>query len=60
MHKKIEYIKTIDQNDKLYNSIVKEPIFINDKYIDIMKKIGNEKLNFFYYIFARKKKFKKN
>ena len=56
MHKKIEYIKTIDQNDKLYNSIVKEPIFINDKYIDIMKKIGNEKLNFFYNIFLQEKK----
>ena len=47
IHKKIEYIKKIDKNDKLYNSIIKEPIFIIDKYTDIIRKIEYERIKFF-------------
>ena len=55
IHKKIDYIKKIDKNDSLYNSIIKEPIFINDKYTDIMKKIEDERSKFFYNIFLQGK-----
>ena len=66
INEKINYIKKIDNDDALYNSILKEPIFVNDNYIDIMKKIVDQHLIFFnninliYHIFTRKKKGKKN
>ena len=50
IHEKIEYIKKIDQNDELYNSIIRESIFINDKYTDIMNKIELERKYFYYNI----------
>ena len=52
---KIEYIKEIDNNDKLYNSILQEQIFINDNYIDIIRKTEEERLSFDYNIFLRSK-----
>lgn len=55
IHEKIEYIKTIDQNDKLYNSIIRESIFINDNYTDIINKIELEKKYFIYNIFLQEK-----
>ena len=59
IHDKIEYIKKIDNDDKLYNDILKEQIFINDNYTDIMKRIDFERISFInninsnYHIFAR-------
>ena len=53
---KIDYIIKIDNDDKLYNSILKEPIFLNDNYIDIMRKIEKEQSSFFYHIFLQDKK----
>ena len=50
---KIEYIKKIDNDYKLYNAILKEPIFINDNYI--MKKIEVGKSSFIYNIFLQEK-----
>ena len=52
---KIEYIKKIDKDEKLYKSILKEKIFNNDNYIDIMKKIVDEKQKFFLNIFSQNK-----
>ena len=48
IQEKIEYIKKIDSDDLLYNSILEEKIFINDNYIDIIRKTENEKRFFLY------------
>ena len=53
---KIEYIKKIDNDERLYNSILKEKIFINDNHIDIVKKTEKESLSFFKNIFSQDKK----
>lgn len=52
---KIEYIKEIDNNDKLYNSILQEKIFIHDNYSDIIRKTESERLLFNYNIFLQGK-----
>ncbi len=52
---KIEYIKKIDNDDKLYNSILNEKIFINDNYNEINEKIEKERLSFLYHIFLQDK-----
>ena len=43
---KIEYIKRIDEDKKLYKSILKEKIFLNDNYKNIIKKAKEENLSF--------------
>lgn len=53
MLKKIDYIKKIDNNDELYEKILKENIFINNNY---KKKIENERIEFLYHIFDQDKK----
>ena len=53
IQEKIEYIKKIDNDDKLYNSILKEPIFINDNFTNIMRKIDSEKSYFINHIFTK-------
>ena len=53
MFKKIEYIKNIDNNDELYEKILKENIFI-DKYYK--RKIERERIEFLYHIFDQDKK----
>ena len=55
IHEKIEYIKKIDNDDNLYNSILQRPIFVNGNYNDIEKKIENEQSSFIDDIFTRKK-----
>lgn len=52
---KIEYIKQIDNNEALYNSIINEKIFINENYADIMKKVEDEKRIFLFNIFFQNK-----
>ena len=52
IQEKIEYIKKIDNDQNLYNSILKEKIFINDDYITIMKKTEEEKKLFLYNIYS--------
>ena len=52
---KIEYIKKIDNDDKLYNSILKEPIFINDNHKQIIKNTQYEKHLFLTNIFLQNK-----
>ena len=49
---KIEYIKKIDNDNKLYLSILKERIFINDNYKDIIKKVEKDKTIFWNNIFS--------
>ena len=52
MKKKIEYIKKIDNDKKLYKSILKEKLFINGN----LAKINNkEKIKFFKHIFEQNK-----
>ena len=50
IQEKIEYIKKIDSDDLLYNSIIEEKIFINENYMDIIRKTENEKRFFLYNI----------
>ena len=50
MHEKIEYIKKIDNDDKLYKSILKEKVFINDK---ILEKSHKEQSDFWTHIFEQ-------
>ena len=52
MRKKIEYIKKLDNNDKLYKSIIKEKLFINDNLLKFWKA---EKIEFFSHIFRQNK-----
>ncbi len=53
IQEKIEYIKKIDNNKKLYRKILNQNVFINS---DISKKIEKSKDNFFYHIFKQDKK----
>ena len=52
MKKKIDYIKKIDNDEKLYKSILKEKIFIDD---NLAKNNNKEKLKFFKHIFEQDK-----
>ena len=52
---KIEYIKKIDNDEKLYNSILNEKIFINDNYTNIISKTEKERLAFLKNIFSQEK-----
>ena len=52
MKKKIEYIKKIDNDDKLYKKIFTEKLFIDDNIPLLIKK---EKINFFNHIFEQEK-----
>jgi hypothetical protein len=52
MLKKIEYIKQIDNDAKLYTKILSEKPFINDNLISISE---IEKAEFFNHIFEQKK-----
>jgi len=56
MYEKIEYIKKIDNNDKLYKKILSEDIFIDNNY---KEKIENERVEFLYHIFDQDKKLAK-
>ena len=49
------YIKKIDNDDNLYKAILKEPIFVNDNYINIMQKIGKGLSLFIVNIFFQDK-----
>ena len=53
---KINYIKKIDNDDKLYRSILKEKVFIDDFFVD---NIQNERKKFLLHIFEQKKEFAK-
>ena len=53
MFKKINYIKKIDNNDELYEKILRENIFIDNYY---KKQIENERIEFLYHIFDQDKK----
>ena len=55
IYNKIEYIKKIDNDEKLYNSILNEKIFINDDYQDIARKTKKERLSFLHHIFLQDK-----
>ena len=50
--KKIEYIKKIDNNDKLYKRIMKEKVFINEK---LYENIEREHSEFLIHIFTQDK-----
>ena len=50
MHEKIEYIKKIDNDDKLYKSILKEKVYIDDK---ILQKSHKEQSDFWIHIFEQ-------
>ena len=52
MKNKIEYIKKIDNDDKLYRKIINEKLFIDD---NIPRLIKNEKIKFFDHIFSQEK-----
>ena len=52
MKSKIEYIKKLDNDEKLYKNILKENLFINDNLVKFSKK---EKIQFFNNIFAQNK-----
>ena len=54
MKKKIEYIKKIDNDDKLYHKILKEKI-LNENYEIILEKNFDEKMKFFSNIFIQGK-----
>ena len=49
--KKIKYIIKIDNNHKLYEKLLKETIFINNK----VKMFNSERINFFLNIFEQEK-----
>ena len=53
MLEKIEYIKKIDNNDELYEKILREDIFIDNYY---KEKIENERVEFLYHIFDQDKR----
>lgn len=53
MYEKIEYIKKIDNNNELYEKMLRENIFIDNYY---KKKIEKEKKEFVYHIFEQDKK----
>jgi len=53
MFEKIEYIKKIDNNDELYEKILRENIFIDNYY---KERIENERVEFLYHIFDQDKK----
>ena len=53
IEKKIEYIKKIDNDDKLYMKIMKEKPIIDDKFIEKIDK--KEMMEFFYNIFSQDK-----
>ena len=55
IQEKIEYIKKIDNDDNLYNSILKEKIFLNDDYKNIIRKTEYEKKLFLNHIFSQTK-----
>jgi len=58
MFDKIEYIKKIDNDDKLYKSILKEKVYINNK---ILEKSHKEQSDFWFHIFEQdKNKAKRN
>ena len=58
MKEKIEYIKKIDNDDKLYKSILKEKVIIDDNIIEKMQK---EQSDFWIHIFNQNiKKAKRN
>ena len=40
----------------LYMSILKEEIFLNDNYLDIIKKVEKDKTIFWNHIFSRRRK----
>ena len=52
MKKKIDYIKKIDNDEKLYKSILKEKLFIDD---NLVKNNNKEKIKFFEHIFEQDK-----
>lgn len=52
MKNKIEYIKKIDNDDKLYRKIINEKLFIDDNIPRLIKK---EKIKFFDHIFSQEK-----
>ena len=56
IQEKIEYIKNIDNNKKLYKQILNQKLFINNDISDIIEK---EKNNFIYHIFNQDKKLAK-
>ena len=56
MMEKIDYIIQIDNDDKLYRSILKEKIFIDDFFVD---NIINERKKFLLHIFEQKKEYAK-
>ena len=56
INKKIEFIKKIDNDDNLYNQILKEKIFTNSNFKDI---ILNQKKDFLMHIFEQEKRFAK-
>ena len=56
MNEKIEYIKKIDSDDRLYKKLLKEKVF-ND--INIVEKIENEKTKFLRHVFEQDKKYAK-
>ena len=49
---KIEYIKEIDNNDKLYNNILKEKVLLDN---NIINDTDNELKEFLYHIFEQEK-----
>ena len=55
IHEKIEYIKKIDNDDNLYNSILQRPIFVNGNYNYIKNKVNNEESSFVDHIFLQEK-----
>ena len=56
INEKIEYIKRIDNDDKLYRSILKEKVFVDDFFVE---NITNERKKFFLHIFQQKKEYAK-
>ena len=54
LNNKIEYIKKIDNDDELYQSLLKENIF-NYNFINFAKKYHEERKNFLYSIFIQGK-----
>ena len=50
MKEKIEYIKKLDKNEKLYKSFLKQKLFLKDNLVQISKK---EKIQFFNNIFEQ-------
>ena len=58
MKQKIEYLQKIDNDDDLYESILKEKVFIDD---NILEKVQKEQSDFWIHIFSQdKNKAKRN